>query len=149
MAYFVGKTGFISIVPSAGGSAVKLPLKEWSLELENDEVDFSNFESSGAKTIAGGFFGGSLSASGPYESVAIAAAAILTDFRAGKICAVELGLLATGTVGFTVQALLKSVSVDMDAKEGANFEFTGTLTNMKSDGTMVIDATQNATIAAS
>lgn len=145
MAYYVGKTGFISIIPSAGGGAVKLPLSEWSLELENDEVDFSNFESSGAKSIAGGFFGGSLSASGPFEGGATTSSAILTDFRAGKVCVVELGLLATGTVGFSMSVLLKSVGVNMDAKEKANFEFSGTVTNM--DNSLVIQSAQNATIA--
>lgn len=145
MAYYVGKTGFIQITPSAGGQAVRLPLSEWSLETENEEVDFSNFESSGAKSISGGFFGGTISASGPYEGGAVTSSAILTDFRAGKIVIVELGLLQTGTIGFSVYALLTGVSVNMDAKEKANFEFSGTLTNM--DNSLAIAASQNASLA--
>lgn len=145
MAYYVGKTGFVQITPSAGGAAVRLPLSEWSLETENDEVDFSNFESSGAKSIAGGFFGGSLSASGPYEGGAVTSSAILTDFRAGKIVLVKLGLLQTGTIGFSVYALLKNVSVSMDAKEKATFEFGGTLTNM--DTALTIQSSQNSSLA--
>lgn len=146
MAYYVGKTGFVKFTNSSA-VVTSLPLAEWSLELENDEVDFSNFESGGAKSIAGGFFGGTISASGPYEGGAITTSTILADFRAGKIVTVELGLLATGAIGFSVYVLLKSVSVNMDVKEKANFEFTGTLTNM--DTALTIQASQNATIAAS
>jgi hypothetical protein len=145
MAYYIGKTGFVSVTPSAGGAAVRLPLSEWSLETENDKVDFSNFESSGAKSIAGGFFGGSVSASGPYEGGAITSSAILTDFRAGKIVLVKLGLIQTGTLGFAVNVLLDSVSAGMDAKEKGTFEFSGTLTNM--DNSLTIQASQNASLA--
>lgn len=146
MAYYVGKTGFVKFTNSAA-VVTSLPLSEWSLEMENEEVDFSNFESSGAKSIAGGFFGGTISASGPYEGGAVTTSTILTDFRAGKIVTVELGLLSTGTVGFSVYVLLTGASVNMDAKDKANFEFTGTLTNM--DTALTIQASQNTTIAAS
>lgn len=146
MAYYVGKTGFVKFTNSAA-VVTALPLSEWSLEMENEEVDFSNFESSGAKSIAGGFFGGSISASGPYEGSSITTSTILADFRAGKIVTVELGLLATGTIGFSVYVLLKGVSINMDAKDKATFEFSGTLTNM--DTALSIQSSQNATIAAS
>lgn len=144
MAYYAGKTGFVSVTPSAGGAAVRFPLEEWSLELEVEEVDLTNFESYGMNSILGGIRGGTISASGQYESTAVSGG-ILTDFQSGKIVVCELGLLQTGTIGFSVSVLLTGVTVGMNVREKATFEFSGTLTNMDNTGAIV--ALQNQTIA--
>jgi hypothetical protein len=146
MAYYAGKTGFLSITP-VGGTATRLPLEEWSLELETEEVEFTNFESYGMKSLLGGIRGGTVSGSGQFESVAVGT--VLADFQtnSGKVVDVELGLLQTGTIGFTVKAVLTGMTLGHNVKEKATFEFSGTLTNMDNTGAIV--ALQNQSIAAS
>jgi hypothetical protein len=146
MAYYTGKTGFLSITP-VGGTATRLPLEEWSMELETEEVEFTNFESYGMKAILGGIRGGTVSGSGQFEGVA--GGAILTDFQTntGKVVDVELGLVQTGTIGFSVKAVLTGLTFGNNVKEKATFEFSGTLTNMDNNGAIV--ALQNQSIAAS
>ena len=63
MAYYAGKTGFLNI------AGVAQPLEEWSLELETEEVEFTNFESFGMKSVLGGIRGGTVSGSGVMDSV--------------------------------------------------------------------------------
>lgn len=137
MAYYAGKTGFVTV------GATRIPLEEWSLELEVEEVDASNFESYGMNSIMSGMRGGTISASGPYESVADGG--VLTTFQAGTVVSVELGVLQTGTLGFTVSAILTGVTIGNNVREKPTFEFTGTLTNMDNSG--VIQSSQNQTIA--
>ena len=76
MAYYAGKNGFVTV----GSPAVRIPLEEWSMELEVEEVDLTNFESYGMNSILGGIRGGTISASGPYESVADGG--VLSTFQA-------------------------------------------------------------------
>lgn len=139
MAYYAGKTGFVTV----GSPAVRIPLEEWSMELEVEEVDATNFESYGMNSIMSGIRGGTISASGPYES--IADAGVLTTFQAGTVVPVELGLLQTGTIGFSLSVILTGVTVGNNVREKPTFEFTGTLTNMDNSG--VIQAAQNQAIA--
>jgi len=144
MAYYAGKTGFVT-VDAFAGPGVRIPLEEWSLELEVEEVDATNFESYGMNSIMSGIRGGTISASGPYESVADAG--VLTLLQAGNVVSVELGVLQTGTLGFSVKAILTGVTIGNNVREKPTFEFTGTLTNM--DGSNVIQSAQNQTIAQS
>lgn len=151
MAYFTGKTGYLKIKPAAqGGLLTSLPLEEWSLELETEEVEFTNFETYGMKAILGGIRGGTVSGSGVFDSVS--SAAILTDFQAssGKIVEVELGLkndLVT-PLGITVYAVLTGLTIGDNVKEKVTFEFTGTLSNMD-NATGVPVAVQNQALAVS
>lgn len=137
MAYYAGKTGFVTV------GATRIPLEEWSMELEVEEVDATNFESYGMNSIMSGMRGGTISASGPYESVADGG--VLTTFQAGSVVSVELGVLQTGTLGFTVNVILTGVTIGNNVREKPTFEFTGTLTNMDSNG--AIQSAQNQTIA--
>ena len=47
MPFYAGKTGFISVL------GINLTLEEWSLELEVEEIELTNFESYGFKSIIG------------------------------------------------------------------------------------------------
>ena len=142
MAYYAGKTGFLNI------AGVAQPLEEWSLELETEEVEFTNFESFGMKSVLGGIRGGTVSGSGVMDSVA--GAAVLTSFSttatSGAIIEVECGFIKTGTVGITVKAVLTSLTIGNNVKEKATFEFSGTLSNMDSATTIPVQA-QNSPIA--
>jgi acyl-coenzyme A thioesterase PaaI-like protein len=141
MAYYAGKTGFLNI------AGVAQPLEEWSLELETEEVEFTNFESFGMKSVLGGIRGGTVSGSGVMDSVA--GAAVLTSFStaatSGTIIEVECGFVKTGTVGITVKAVLTSLTIGNNVKEKATFEFSGTLSNMDSATTIPVQA-QNSPI---
>jgi acyl-coenzyme A thioesterase PaaI-like protein len=141
MAYYAGKTGFLNIAGAAQ------PLEEWSLELETEEVEFTNFESFGMKSVLGGIRGGTVSGSGVMDSVA--GAAVLTSFSttatSGTIIEVECGFVKTGTVGITVKAVLTSLTIGNNVKEKATFEFSGTLSNMDSATTIPVQA-QNSPI---
>jgi len=142
MAYYAGKNGFLNIAGAAQ------PLEEWSLELETEEVEFTNFESFGMKSILGGIRGGTVSGSGVMDSVA--GAAVLTSFStaatSGTIIEVECGFVKTGTVGITVKAVLTSLTIGNNVKEKATFEFSGTLSNMDSATTIPVQA-QNSPLA--
>lgn len=142
MAYFAGKTGFLTIAGAAQ------PLEEWSLELETEEVEFTNFESWGMASILGGIRGGTVSGSGVLDG--IAGGAVLTSFStaatSGAVVAIECGLNKTGSVGITVQAVLTGLTMGTNVKEKATFEFTATLTNM-STATMLPVEAQNAPLA--
>lgn len=147
MAYFTGKTGYLKVTP-AGGAATSLHLEEWSLELETEEVEFTNFETYGMKAILGGIRGGTVSGSGTLESVS--AGTILTAFQTGSgtIVEVELGLTLTGTVGINVKAVLTGLTIGNNVKEKATFEFSGSLSNMDSTTGMPV-ALQNQALAIS
>jgi hypothetical protein len=142
MAYYAGKTGFLNI------ATVAQPLEEWSLELETEEVEFTNFESFGMKSILGGIRGGTVSGSGVMDSVA--GAAVLTSFStaatSGTIIEVECGFVKTGSIGITVKAVLTSLTIGNNVKEKATFEFSGTLSNMDSSTTIPVQA-QNSPLS--
>jgi len=141
MPFYAGKTGYISVAPTIAGVHVRQTLEEWSLELETEEVELTNFESYGFKSIIGGIRGGTVSGSGVYNGVVP-----LTPFQAGTLVDIDLGLLQTGSISFMVSALLTGMTFGMNVKEKATFEFSATLTNI--DATGAISATQNQVIAA-
>ena len=144
MAYYAGKTGFLKI------ATVSQPLEEWSLELETEEVEFTNFESFGMKSILGGIRGGTVSGSGVMDSVA--GAAVLTSFStaatSGTIIEVECGFIKTGSIGITVKAVLTSLTIGNNVKEKATFEFSGTLSNMDSATTLPVEAQNSPLVIA-
>jgi hypothetical protein len=144
MAYYAGKTGFLKI------ATVAQPLEEWSLELETEEVEFTNFESFGMKSILGGIRGGTVSGSGVMDSVA--GAAVLTSFStaatSGTIIEVECGFIKTGSIGITVKAVLTSLTIGNNVKEKATFEFSGTLSNMDSATTIPVEAQNSPLVIA-
>ena len=145
MAYFTGKTGYLKITPD-GGTATALPLEEWGLELETDEVEFTNFESYGMKSILGGIRGGTVSGSGSLESVAVGTVLTAYQTGSGKIVEIELGLNVTGTIGINVKAVLTGLTFGDNVKEKATFEFAATLSNMNST-TGMIESLQNQSLS--
>lgn len=145
MAYFTGKTGYLKVTPS-GGTATSLHLEEWSLELETEEVEFTNFETYGMKAILGGIRGGTVSGSGTLESVSGGAMLAAFQTGSGTIVEVELGLTLTGTIGINLFAVLTGLTIGNNVKEKATFEFSGTLSNMNSTTGLPV-ALQNQSLA--
>ena len=147
MAYFSGKTGYISLKDLTANTTTFLPLEEWGLELETDEVEFTNFESYGMKTIAGGIRGGTISGSGSVESVAVATILAQYQAQSGMLVEVDLGfkrdtVTPASSLGIVVKAVLTNLTFGNNVKEKATFEFSGTLSNMNTT-TGMIDSTQN------
>lgn len=70
MAYpYAGKSGSVTI----GGTAK--PLAEWTVEIDGDPIDYTNFTSSGWRQFVCGLKKATIKASGPYNGVATGAAA--------------------------------------------------------------------------
>ena len=111
MAFYAGKNATLSI----GG--VAYPMDTWSIAIETDEVEVTNFQSSGQKSLIAGIQGGTVSASGPYNGSAPVSGA-LAQFTFGISGAVNLG---------PYQVLITSVTVDTAVKEKATIEVTGSL----------------------
>jgi hypothetical protein len=133
MPFYAGKTGFISVL------GINLTLEEWSLELEVEEIELTNFESYGFKSIIGGIRGGTISGSGTYNGTTP-----LSQFQSGTIVSAKLGLITSTGFGFPVSILITGMTFGMNVKEKATFEFSGTLTNIDSSG--AINATQNQNV---
>lgn len=127
MPFYTGKYGFLTV----GGAS--FPMEEWSLEVEIEEVEVSNFNSGGVKSLLGGLIGGSFSASGPYAG----AIPGLGDLDSISVQAANLGNGAIGSftfgVGpgksFTYPVLITNASVSQNVKEKATVEISGSLTN--------------------
>lgn len=126
MPFYNGKNGFLTI------EGVSYPMEEWSLDIEIEEVEVTNFMSGGFKSLLGGVAGGSISASGPYNGtspITPTLAGVLTG-NAGQ------GALGTFTFGlaagasFTWPVLVTGVSVTQNVKEKATLEISGSLTNL-------------------
>lgn len=111
MPFYAGKNATLSI----GGTAY--PMDTWSIAIETEEVEVTNFQSGGQKNLIAGIQGGTVSASGPYNGTAPASGA-LASFTFGISGAVTLG---------PYQVLITSVTVDTTVKEKATIEVTGSL----------------------
>jgi len=64
MPFYAGKNATLSI----GG--VAYPMDTWSIAIETEEVEVTNFQSVGQKNLIAGIQGGTVSASGPYNGTA-------------------------------------------------------------------------------
>jgi hypothetical protein len=111
MPFYAGKGGSISI----GGASY--PMDTWSISVDVDEVEVTNFQSLGNKSLIAGVQGGSVSASGPYGGGTITAGT-LANFTFGVGVGASLG---------TFQVLITSVKIDTSVKEKATIEVTGSL----------------------
>jgi hypothetical protein len=113
MPFYAGKNGSLSV----GGTAY--PMDTWSLSIDVDEVEVTNFQSAGQKSLIAGIAGGAVSASGPYNGAAPSA---------GSLASFTFGLASGVTLGSTsYQVLITSVKVDTTVKEKATIEVTGSL----------------------
>jgi len=116
MPFFSGKTGSLTV------NGITLPMEEWSLEFEVEEVEVTNFMSQGLKSLIGGIVGGTVSASGPYSGVSPLDLAL-----DGTVVSFFFGL--GGGAGFTRNVLITGVSFGQNVKEKATLEISGSLTN--------------------
>lgn len=125
MAFFNGKNGSLTI----GG--VVYPMEEWSLDIEIEEVEVTNFMSGGFKQVMGGIAGGSVSASGPYNGTSPITTTpngvTVGNIGYGAIGQFDFGLAAG--VGFSWPVLVTGVSIGQNVKEKATIEISGSLTN--------------------
>ena len=111
MPFYAGKGGSFTI------GATAYPMDTWSVSIDVDEVEVTNFQSSGNKSLIAGVQGGSVSASGPYGGGTITSGA-LASFTFG---------VATGVSVGTFQVLITSVKIDTSVKEKATIEVTGSI----------------------
>lgn len=111
MPFYAGKGGSFLI------GATAYPMDTWSISVETDEVEVTNFQSSGQKALISGIQGGSVSSSGPYNGVAI---------TSGSIANFTFGVGTGATLG-PFQVLITSVKIDTSVKEKATVEVSGSL----------------------
>lgn len=111
MPFYAGKGGSMTIAGTA------YPMDTWSVAYETDEVEVSNFQSSGQKSYIAGMLGGTVTTSGPYNGTAP---------TSGTIISVTCGL-ASGVNLPALQILVTSVTVDTTVKEKATIEVQGTI----------------------
>lgn len=125
MPFFNGKGGSLTI------EGASYPMEEWSLEIEIEEVEVTNFLSGGFKSVLGGIAGGSISASGPYDGT-IPFAPTLAGVIAGNAGNGAIGTFIFGVssaVTYTWGVLITGATVSQNAKEKATLEISGSLTN--------------------
>lgn len=111
MPFYAGKNASLSI----GG--VAYPMDTWSIAIETEEVEVTNFQSVGQKSLIAGIQGGTVSASGPYNGTAPSSGA-LAQFSFGVGGGIFIG---------PYQILITSVTVDTSVKEKATIEVSGSL----------------------
>jgi hypothetical protein len=111
MPFYAGKGGSFLI------GATAYPMDTWSVSIDVDEVEVTNFQSSGNKALIAGVQGGSVSASGPYNGGTI---------TSGALASFTFGVAAGLSVG-TFQVLITSVKIDTSVKEKATIEVTGSI----------------------
>lgn len=126
MPFYNGKNGFLQI----GG--LSYPMEEWSLDIEIEEVEVTNFMSGGFKSLLGGIAGGSVSASGPFDGT-IPFSPTLAGVIAGNAGQGALGTFTFGLgvgTSITWPVLITGASIGQNVKEKATLEISGSLTNI-------------------
>lgn len=116
MPFFSGKNGYFI------ANGITYPMEEWSLDIEVEEVEVTNFMSGGFKSLLGGIAGGSVSASGPYGGTSP-----LAETLTGTVVSFTFGLSAGAA--FTYPVLITGISFGQNVKEKATLEISGSLTN--------------------
>lgn len=127
MAFFSGKLGWLAV------NGLSYPMEEWSLDIEIEEVEVTNFQSGGFKSLMNGIAGGTFSASGPYngsQPFPFTALGILGQTGGytnnGLTAAMTFGL-AQG-ISVTHWVIITSASTKQNVKEKATLEISGSLT---------------------
>ncbi len=117
MGFLAGMSGSVTV-----GTAT-WKLREWSLDMRTDASDVTNFSSSGYRENIAGLTGGSISASGPFDSTAMA-------LTSGTSYSFVLG--ASATINFTVTARVTSIRVSTTVERAVEVnisaETTGSFT---------------------
>lgn len=127
MPFYSGKQGSLLV------SGVSYPMEEWSLDIEIEEVEVTNFQSGGFKSLINGVAGGTFSATGPYNGAQPFAPtyAGATGQNGGNT---SNGITGTFTFGiapgisFTHYVIITASSVKQNVKEKATLEISGSLT---------------------
>ena len=114
MAFFVGREGSITI------SGTAKPLDKWELDIVAEEVETTNFTSSGHRENEMGIRYYDITASGPYNGIAIGASA------ADVIGTSVVFVLDTGGSGptITVSGRVTSAKVSTDVRGVARIDYT-------------------------
>lgn len=111
--FFSGKTGSITV----GG--VSQPLTDWSIDTKVDVIETTNFASGGVASNEAGIASAEISASGPYDGSAGAAAGDSVVF-------VLAASSAVGAPSFTVTARISSIKIDTSVKDVAKINYSAT-----------------------
>lgn len=112
MPFYAGKGGWFDI------DGVQYPMDTWSVSIETDEVEVTNFQSLGQKNLIAGIQGGTVSASGPYNGTAP---------TSGALAFFTFGLATGGPSIGPYQVLITSVKVDTAVKEKATIDISASL----------------------
>lgn len=117
MAFYAGKDGSVTV------GAATWKLSEWTLDIETDILDTTNFESGGKRENIEGLTKATITGKGPYDAGAMA----LTSGAS-----VEWVLTVGGLITFTVTArtgkMKVSTNVEGKAELEVNAESNGTFT---------------------
>lgn len=117
MAFLSGKNGAISV------AGVSKPLTSWSIDVKTENIDVTNFSSSGWQELLSGILSVDISAEGPYNGSSGVTQGTAATF-----------ILATGTTGafsgpsFEVNAVITSVKVNTSVKDVAKISYTASST---------------------
>lgn len=109
MAFLAGKGGGVTV-----GVAV-WKLSSWTLDMQTDALDVTNFESSGYKENIAGLTSGRISARGPFDSTAMA-------LTAGT--SYTFTLEVSSTVSYTVTARVTNISTTTDVTRPVEVSIT-------------------------
>ena len=120
MPFYAGKGGFFAI------NNVQFPMDNWSISVDVEEVEVTNFQSLGFKSLIAGLQGGTVSASGPYNGASITPG-VLAAFTFGLATSPAAISLSPPIQLGLFQVLITSVKIDTSVKEKATIEVTGTL----------------------
>ena len=117
MAIFSGKSGNVAI------DTVNWKLREWTLDMDTDIVDVSNFLSSGKRENLDGLTKASISCRGPYDTGSMA----LTSGNTANFV-LKVGGAITFTVTARIAKIRPSVNVEGAGEIEINAESTGNFT---------------------
>ena len=109
MAFYAGKNGSVSI----GGTTQ--PLTSWSMEVQSEPIDVTNFSSSGFAESEAGITSANITCSGPYDGSSGA--------TVGATAAFVLKYEQVGA-GFTVTARVTNVSINDEVRGVAQVNIT-------------------------
>lgn len=111
MAFFAGKTGSVSVASSTQ------PLTDWSAEFKMEQIDTTNFSSSGYQENYAGIAAAEISASGPYDGSMGA--------QPGDSAAFVL-TAGSGGISYSLTARITSVKIDVNVRGVAMCTLTAT-----------------------
>lgn len=127
MPFYSGKLGFLQV------NGASYPMEDWSLDIEIEEVEVTNFQSGGFKSLLNGIAGGTFSATGPYngsQPFPFTAAGAVTQTGGSTSNGFTAQMTFGLAPGLSVQhwVIITAASVKQNVKEKATLEISGSLT---------------------